>query len=793
MLNYLTRIAARLKSWLPYLAIAAAGLAATTSFYSFFGFRDSALFRDQLIAKKYEGSLSEDLGFEVALTAEIAGGFDSASDEEKRIAEAIGAYLRAAKAAVEGIEPLPPQEAIEFDSLEALDRTEELVSLLRDPILPLLSLAELGLEANHDKRLAPLACVQSALSLEKADSFVFVPAPLVESDGTTADLPLSVRREVVRTKLLEPYLLEVGALFAKDGVHQSYFIPYSGIIRVRHEGDQEPQYSHYGESFGRYPVRSFSDRTYFMATFEKEDHYRVSDVYLDVAGGGLVRTYSVFLSNPGIGLVGMLGVDRRLSEGFARSWSELNLGAGLGLLRDFEYGVYRTGDSDEPSQVRSAPTVPGAVRDRIRTEIDKQPQDFQKSPKRISGDGYTVFTAPKGGKEIAFYVFDSGRTKTKYFLLSALLAVSGAALATMLLITLVARREAEQRLQQVHQQGQLKSEIVGNLNGGFVTVGDDDRVVDSNKKFKQLISAPEGARLTALFSDETKNEYLDLKRTKGAFEFAGQVRGADKKLAPYIISSAPLLFEETHANRMLLLIPSNELELTIAKKFLHIFSHALKTPVHNILLIADNFRRKKAFPRFAHFWRLMQSKVAEFSILVDDVLRFSELDIRKEKPKLTWINAAQILRDALSPTIERAKAEGLHLSYHVPESLRARADPEMLRIVFNNLLDNALKYTDEGEIRVHASRLGSIIRVEVTDTGPGVPEGEEDRIFELFYQARRTTGSRRGLGLGLYLSRQYIDLHDGTLAFEHANHKLSANGKGGRGATFIVTLPVESE
>lgn len=245
---------------------------------------------------------------------------------------------------------------------------------------------------------------------------------------------------------------------------------------------------------------------------------------------------------------------------------------------------------------------------------------------------------------------------------------------------------------------------------------------------------PNGKPLETYLTEESLNEYHQLKPSPtGGFEFSGSIQRSDGSTSPVIITSAHLAGS---ARQMLILILSAELELTIAKKFLHIFSHALKTPVHSIVLIADLFRRPKAFSKFDYYFSLMQAKIREFSVLVEDVLRFSELDIKNIEPHLRPVNVAQVLRKALSAAHESADKKGLLLNYNIPDNLSVNVDAEMLQVVFNNLIDNALKYTERGGMTIHAADMGMEIRISFTDTGLGVAPEDRDRIFDLFFQGK---------------------------------------------------------
>ena len=144
----------------------------------------------------------------------------------------------------------------------------------------------------------------------------------------------------------------------------------------------------------------------------------------------------------------------------------------------------------------------------------------------------------------------------------------------------------------------------------------------------------------------------------------------------------------------------------------------------------------------------------------------------------------------LSETIARAMsgvwaaAERKHISLEVQchEELTALHDPKWTAEAVGNLLDNAVKYTPAGgTVTVSAQMLGSFCRVDVTDTGPGIPEGEQGEIFNRFYRGAGTR-TAEGLGLGLYLTRKILTLQGGYI-------KVSSIP--GSGSTFSLYLPRE--
>jgi signal transduction histidine kinase len=194
-------------------------------------------------------------------------------------------------------------------------------------------------------------------------------------------------------------------------------------------------------------------------------------------------------------------------------------------------------------------------------------------------------------------------------------------------------------------------------------------------------------------------------------------------------------------------------------------------------------------PKFPEYYSRLYRKVQEFRVLTDNVLRFSTEDLQAIQVDLAPINAAQMLRQVLSDARERASLKGLKFSEHIPGNLRLLADPDLLQIVVNNLVDNALKYTSTGSVTVWAVDRLSRIEILVEDSGPGVPENERERIFNLFVRGSRATSEgQEGLGLGLYISRLYVEAMGGSLRYEPIHERETGSGEESEaiGSRFVV-------
>jgi two-component system sensor histidine kinase KdpD len=150
------------------------------------------------------------------------------------------------------------------------------------------------------------------------------------------------------------------------------------------------------------------------------------------------------------------------------------------------------------------------------------------------------------------------------------------------------------------------------------------------------------------------------------------------------------------------------------------------------------------------------------------------------EPRREWVPLVEVVGTAMN-RLERSLA-GREVTIEIPDALPLLSmDPILVQQLFVNLLENAAKYTPPGsEIAIRAMREGGTLVVDVADRGPGIPPGEEERVFERFHRAAAQPGVR-GVGLGLPIARAIAQAHGG---------RLSASNRPGGGALFRLTLPI---
>jgi two-component system, NtrC family, sensor histidine kinase KinB len=166
--------------------------------------------------------------------------------------------------------------------------------------------------------------------------------------------------------------------------------------------------------------------------------------------------------------------------------------------------------------------------------------------------------------------------------------------------------------------------------------------------------------------------------------------------------------------------------------------------------------------------------------IVDDLLDLSRIQSGQLQLEVREVRTEDLVEHALAAQRTLAEDRGVHLSQALsPDVDTVRVDPERLQLVLGNLVGNGVKHTPPGgEVSVHVSRTASHARFEVRDTGEGIPEQEQARIFEKFYRAPGAPAG--GAGLGLSIARDIVQAHGGELGVVSAP---------GRGSTFWFTLP----
>jgi signal transduction histidine kinase len=222
-------------------------------------------------------------------------------------------------------------------------------------------------------------------------------------------------------------------------------------------------------------------------------------------------------------------------------------------------------------------------------------------------------------------------------------------------------------------------------------------------------------------------------------------------------------------------------------QFLANMSHELRTPLNAILgyteLMLDNIYGEPTDKMRAVLARI-QSNGKHLLGLINDVLDLSKIEAGQLTLSATEYSIKEVVHNVYSALEPLAKAKALALTVQMPARLpAAQGDERRVTQVLLNLVGNAIKFTDKGDVSITVSSSDESFTVAVRDTGSGIASGDQLKIFEEFQQAdSSTTKEKGGTGLGLAISKRIIEMHGGRLRVDSVP---------GEGSTFYFTIPIK--
>lgn len=221
-------------------------------------------------------------------------------------------------------------------------------------------------------------------------------------------------------------------------------------------------------------------------------------------------------------------------------------------------------------------------------------------------------------------------------------------------------------------------------------------------------------------------------------------------------------------------------------RFLAVISHELRTPLNGVLGMAQLLNATSLQERQQDIVATILASGGALSAVIDDVLDASKIEAGLLELNYDLFDLHETARRAVEENADMAALKGLRLESAVdlPPETRFVGDGRRVRQILGKLLHNAVKFTDAGEVRLWVGPGDPFgVRVEVADTGPGVPEDRRELIFERFRQGDDSDTRRHGgAGLGLAISKEVIELMGGRIAVEAVETG---------GARFVVDLPLE--
>ena len=210
-------------------------------------------------------------------------------------------------------------------------------------------------------------------------------------------------------------------------------------------------------------------------------------------------------------------------------------------------------------------------------------------------------------------------------------------------------------------------------------------------------------------------------------------------------------------------------------------SHQVKTPVSNLKMVADTLLSKPVTEEERReFLKGIRNQTEKLEFLLQALVKTSRLEtgaIRLEKKDAPLMDT---LAMALSGIVYAAEKKNICVTVECPDDLRLSHDSKWTAEALFNLLDNAVKYTTAGgAIRVLVEQWEMYVKIDVSDTGKGIPESNQAAVFRRFYREEEVYGEQ-GIGIGLYLAREIVTKQGGYI---------KVTSEVGKGSTFSVFLP----
>ena len=330
-----------------------------------------------------------------------------------------------------------------------------------------------------------------------------------------------------------------------------------------------------------------------------------------------------------------------------------------------------------------------------------------------------------------------------------------------------------------YQKEELNS-IISSINEGLCVIDKNGAISISNESFRKTVR-----------NDSVKGKlYWEVIRKTRFDEFIKKVKNDQKSIVDEIefnnqifLCSATLCSNKEDIVATLYDITTiKNLEKT-KKDFVSNVSHELRTPLTAIKGFVETLQETNSDDKNKHYLNIISRHTDRVIRIVNDLLLLSKLEGAPGNLELEKVNLKNLIENILKIFEQSLKEKKLALKFNASNSLPIiNADPFKLEQVFINLIDNAIKYTERGEISISLNSYNETVTIEIQDTGICIPQEHLSRIFERFYVVDSSRSRKLGgTGLGLSIVKHIVLLHNG---------KIDVKNIPGVGTNFIVSLPV---
>ncbi len=233
---------------------------------------------------------------------------------------------------------------------------------------------------------------------------------------------------------------------------------------------------------------------------------------------------------------------------------------------------------------------------------------------------------------------------------------------------------------------------------------------------------------------------------------------------------------------------------TAKDKLFSIIAHDLESPLNGLLLSSayleknyDAMKEEEIKDSLHH----IHENTTHMAKLLENLLVWAVSQLEKLEVEPETLDLHRLTEDTIELIISSARKKNIRLMSHINKNTLVRADKRMVETIMRNLVTNAVKYsTSEGKVDISTRPNGNFIEVAVSDTGVGIPPNKLDTLFQLGNQnSARGTAGERGVGLGMFLCKEFVEKHRGTIHVESHINNGNESHEFSRGTRVIFTLP----
>ncbi len=354
--------------------------------------------------------------------------------------------------------------------------------------------------------------------------------------------------------------------------------------------------------------------------------------------------------------------------------------------------------------------------------------------------------------------------------------------------------ELQRLFAEVTTEKEELSTILSSMVEGVVVLDSDAKIVLTNDGFKNICGLPSsetiiGRHYWEVLRSTDFKQLIDEVRNQGKAE-AFEIHIGDK----IYLGNGTLTREKGKQETVVVLHDITEIKRLdqMKSEFVASASHELRTPLTAIKGFVETLveaeRKSRAIGKEGvtgekqHFLQIIKRHTDKMINLVSDLLLLSNLEAKERKLEVENIDLREMFSNVINIFKNKVEKKELKVELVIPDGFPAiKGDSFFLEQVFINLLDNAIKYTQQGEVKIELFDSDRQIKIEISDTGIGIPKAHLPRIFERFYTVDKAHSRELGgTGLGLSIVKHIVLAHNG---------KIDVESESGKGSKFIITLP----